>query len=382
MVESRQPEALALICLFPILATIFVGLRTFSRYLGQNFGWDDWLIHVALLLLLGETITSYQYVILSHTGYHVYDIPKQTVAQQVDTLKWSFAVQLFYHPMMGAIRASIIMFLFRVKDKRWFIQFALHIVFWINIGYMVSTTFVNIFQCNPVHYTYMRPQEDQELNANGKVIKHGKCIDSLSFILASCGLSIFMDLIIIPIPTAMVWKLQMRRKTKIAVVVIMSMGWIATAVSVGRFIVYYYRFSPTNTDRSYNIGIVISIAEPAVGIIAACAPAMKCLFRHLMPRYFSDGGSADPSRTRSQPISRHRKSSSFHDARDEGSDYGRTRGLGREEEVYGMRPLESLDSRDQIVSAIGGPPGRTRSTKTGYSEVEEAIPKNFLNHNE
>ena len=67
-------------------------------------------------------------VILSYTGYHVRDVPKQAIAQQVLALKWSFAVQMFYHPMMGAIRASIIMFLFRVKDKRLRIQVALHVV--------------------------------------------------------------------------------------------------------------------------------------------------------------------------------------------------------------------------------------------------------------
>ena len=67
-------------------------------------------------------------VIYSNTGYHSTDIPKQTVDQQVLAAKWSFAVQMFYHPMMGAIRASIIAFLFRVKDSRRHINIALHIV--------------------------------------------------------------------------------------------------------------------------------------------------------------------------------------------------------------------------------------------------------------
>jgi len=67
-------------------------------------------------------------IILSHTGYHKVDVPKQTIAQQVLALKWSFAVQMFYHPMMGAIRASIILFLFRVRDKRMHIRIALHVV--------------------------------------------------------------------------------------------------------------------------------------------------------------------------------------------------------------------------------------------------------------
>ncbi|KAF2258583.1 hypothetical protein CC78DRAFT_621680 [Lojkania enalia] len=379
MVESRQTEALALICLFPALAAIFVSARTCSRYLGRNFGWDDWLIYISLLLLLGETISTYKFVVLSHTGYHAYDVPKQTPQQQVQALKWSFAVQMFYHPMMGAIRASIIMFLFRVKDNRIHILLSLHIVFWINIGYMVSTTLVNIFQCTPVHYAYMRPIEDQELDANGNVIKHGKCIHSLSFILASCALSIIMDLIIIPIPMAMVWNLQMRKKTKIAVVVIMSMGWVATAVSVGRFVVYYYRFSPTQTDRTYDIGLVISIAEPAVGIVAACAPALKVLIRNLMPRYFTEDEGTYTTQSPTQPKSQHQRSYSFQVMGKEVARDG-IEGLSREEALYGMRPLDNLDSREHFTNAAAPGPIRTRSMRTGQSEADEAVPTHFLNH--
>lgn len=60
MGAGRQAGALAVTCIFPILAAIFVGARTFSRYLGQNFGWDDWLIHLSLLLLLGQALTIYE----------------------------------------------------------------------------------------------------------------------------------------------------------------------------------------------------------------------------------------------------------------------------------------------------------------------------------
>jgi structural maintenance of chromosome 2 len=63
--------------------------------------------------------------------------------------------------------------------------------------------------------------------ANGKVtVKGGTCIDSRTFVLSSCALSIFMDMVIIPIPTLMVWDLQMSVKTKMLVVGVMSMGWM------------------------------------------------------------------------------------------------------------------------------------------------------------
>ena len=144
MVESRQNEALAMICAFPIISTIFVILRTYSRYLSRNFGWDDYLILLSTLLLLGQTLTIYKCtsladresssiltrtdVLVSGTGYHVYDLPKQTIAEKITALKWSFAVQMFYHPLMCAIRASIILFLFRMKDHRRRIRYTLHIV--------------------------------------------------------------------------------------------------------------------------------------------------------------------------------------------------------------------------------------------------------------
>ncbi len=67
---------------------------------------------------------------------------------------------------------------------------------------------------------------DQYDSEGNVTVKGGTCIDSRTFVLASCALSIFMDLIIIPIPSLMVWNLQMSVKTKTLVVLVMSMGWM------------------------------------------------------------------------------------------------------------------------------------------------------------
>ncbi|KAH8729008.1 hypothetical protein GQ44DRAFT_737189 [Phaeosphaeriaceae sp. PMI808] len=285
MVESRQEEVLAIIGIFTVFSFIFVVGRIYSRFLGRNFAWDDHLIVVSMVLLLAQTIAIWKFILRSGTGFHIWDLPKRTVPEQLITNRWNFAVQMIYHPLMFSIRASIIMFLFRMKDNRRRIRYSLHVVFWLNVIYAVGTSMGNILQCSPVRYAWMKPAMDR-VDANGTLIKGGTCIDSRTFVLTSCALSIFMDLIIIPIPSIMVWNLQMEVKTKFLVVLVMSLGWVATGVSVGRFIVYYYRFAPTNTDRTWNIGLAISIAEPAVHIMTACAPATKSLFRYLFP-YFA-----------------------------------------------------------------------------------------------
>lgn len=60
MVESRQSEALAIVAVFAVLATLFVIARIYSRYLSRNFGWDDHLILVSWVLFFGETLVLYK----------------------------------------------------------------------------------------------------------------------------------------------------------------------------------------------------------------------------------------------------------------------------------------------------------------------------------
>jgi hypothetical protein len=191
--------------------------------------------------LVYQTLIFGSDILLSGTGYHVYDLPKKSVQEKVVANYWNFSVQMLYHPLMGSIRASIIMFLFRMKDNRRRIRYALHVVFWLNILYAVSTSLGNILQCNPVRYTWDKPAMDT-VDAAGNISLGGTCIDSRTFILTSCALSIFMDLIIIPIPTVMVWNLQMEFKTKMLVVIVMSLGWMYVSPLSNQ--------SPHHTDAS------------------------------------------------------------------------------------------------------------------------------------
>jgi hypothetical protein len=148
----------------------------------------------------------------------------------------------------------------------------------------------------------------------------------------------------------MVWNLQMERKTKLLVVVVMSLGWVATATSVGRFIVYYYRFAPTNIDRTWNIGLAISIAEPAVHIMTACAPATKCLFRYLFPYFARSRNTAHYEDRLTGPKSAPRRSFQF--------GFGETRGIeeidmtraSRDESTMGREDAAALKRMDTVYS--------------------------------
>ena len=133
-------------------------------------------------------------------------------------------------------------------------------------------------------------------------------------------------------------------------------------MSVSRLIVYYNRFAPT-TDRSYNLGLVTSIIEPSIAIIAACAPALRRLFTYFAPRYFSEGetyatytnnGTYESRRGRSQSLPRKADKEMALEV-----DMGR---IQEEDEVYDMSHLRGKESREVINVH------RTYSVRTGVSE--------------
>lgn len=171
----------------------------------------------------------------------------------------------------------------------------------------------------------------------------------------------------------------------------------ATGVSVGRFIVYYYRFAPTNVDRTWDIGIVISIAEPAVHVITACAPATKGLFRMLFPSFNSDYGSYGDSYVPYTPSNTKNLGSRSAASKQRTSTGGFNFGLSsksvedghdiviterpqpspRGEDVYGMKPLGSVDSRENIGHGGFEPSHQASDSKadTEYSKGDGGLPK-------
>ena len=115
-----------------------------------------------------------------------------------------------------------------------------------------------------------------------------------------------------------------------------------------------------------------------MGVIAACAPAMKCLLRHLMPRYFTEDAPSYPTPTPTYDKSKQRRSFNFRYSANKELSESRVDPV-REEELYGMRPLGSIDSREQITSMAAQGPARAHSTKTESTEAGEAEPKHMLN---
>lgn len=173
------------------------------------------------------TITTWQ-------GYHVWDIPEQSMEVQTIGLKYNIANQLLYNPILAIVKASVIVFLYRLEDRRPIVLWNLRILFCVNIALMIAIFFADLFQCTPMHYFYDKPVmdlaaqkaagADENGMKDGKLVTGGTCISQIKFFLISAAFTIITDIWLLCIPSIIVWRLQMNRNRKIAIIAVLSMG--------------------------------------------------------------------------------------------------------------------------------------------------------------
>lgn len=95
--------------------------------------------------------------------------------------------------------------------------------------------FVCMFQCYPISYMWQRRLQD------------GKCVDNT--VISALGyvysaFSIISDFTFAIIPGFLVWHLQLKRRTKIALIPLITMGCVASAAVFARLPYVKYFNSP------------------------------------------------------------------------------------------------------------------------------------------
>ncbi|KAE8388500.1 hypothetical protein BDV23DRAFT_195087 [Aspergillus alliaceus] len=292
MPENIQDVALAIVLVFPILRTLVVGLRCWSKLLGRQFGWDDGFIVVAWSLAIGQTYTVWMYTKLTYSRYHSSDVSPLSIQEKIIGQKYNLANQLLYNPILAIVKASVIVFLFRLEDRRRIVRWNLHALSAVNLGLLLSIFLSDLFQCKAA-------RADMKARTETGLVKGGQCINQIAFFLGSAGFTIVTNIWLLCIPAIIVWRLQMSKRKKTAIIGILSMGIIVTALSIARLVIYAQRFSPHSKDRTCNIGHTVSGAEANLAIITASATALNSLVARFAPRGWRERSTAaGGSRTR------------------------------------------------------------------------------------
>ncbi|RSL61736.1 hypothetical protein CEP54_006105 [Fusarium duplospermum] len=265
-VENRGPELQAVCYTLATAAVISTLLRCFVRVrLVKNFGFDDWCMCTALVSFLLFVICA---LIGVHygTGRHHKDLDPEDIKQAMKYWWWCY---LWYCIAMIASKISIGYFLLRITVRKMDV--------WIIYGVMIITVctgivffFVTLFQCQPISFFWNRDQKGQCVNVD--------VIIALTYLYSVC--SVISDFTCAILPMFLVWKLNMGKKTKIALIPVMAMACVASSAVVVRFAFVKDFKSPDFLWATLDIAIW-STTEQGLAVTAGSLATLRPLLRLL-----------------------------------------------------------------------------------------------------
>lgn len=210
-------------------------------------------------------------------GHHVYDLDPTTLIQNVKkVIQTLWICQVLYTTALALVKISIVASFHRIFPTR-SIRWTMCTLAGFIIAVWIVGIFTTIFQCSPIYAAW-----------DFEAIKP-KCLPIMRVYYFTTAFSILTDLLLCIIPLPLFWKLKLPVREKLIVSGLFAFGLIAAIASIMRITVLH-----DVQSMDVTIGAIPtldwSVVEVGTGIICACVPCLKPLFRRLLPgRFFSTG---------------------------------------------------------------------------------------------
>ncbi|POS69009.1 hypothetical protein DHEL01_v212597 [Diaporthe helianthi] len=245
--------------LFLVLSTLFTGTRLYTRFaVYQQFWWDDWSMLVAWM---GTVVLCTLFMLMWHHGggMHHQDTPLDEYKQYVEIFQ---DLQMIARTSMFFAKLSILLLYIRLffpkgvtRSSLWWI---IQVVVWLNFLYTVGLILALALQCVP----YNRPYGSS-------------CVDQYMVLISASIINIISDILVLIIPMASLWRLNMSRRRKWAVWALFAFGTLAPLSSIARLAYQIPMANGTDKTVIYMIVVILALAEQVIGIVAGCAPIVS-----------------------------------------------------------------------------------------------------------
>ncbi|KAH6612945.1 hypothetical protein B0J18DRAFT_71249 [Chaetomium sp. MPI-SDFR-AT-0129] len=248
-----------------VLAVTITALRCYVRIrLLKAFGPDDWLMVAAVIFFAFYCAFSLAGV-SNGTGYHVDQLSKEAYAE---AKKWWYCCYPTYAITMMLTKMSMALFFRRVIVER------MH--HWILMAASVLTIltcvvffFACIFQCWPVSFWWDKYSQD------GYCVPD-KAVLALGFLFSI--INIVTDFTFALMPAWILSHLNMRRRVKVTLYLLMGLGCIASAAVVARLPYLQYLSSPDFLYDTVPVAIWSTVEQClaiSAGGLATLQPLLK-----------------------------------------------------------------------------------------------------------
>ncbi|KAF1834932.1 hypothetical protein BDW02DRAFT_317965 [Decorospora gaudefroyi] len=254
------------------VAALVVFLRCYIRArVVKSFGKDDWTMVAAIVC---ATICCTCYSIQVSLGVGKYAaVAKANPEGYRNLLKARQIHMIAVVAGISLVKISVSFFLLRLATKKAYVWFLYGLIGFLAL-FTLACMGTLIFQCIPVAAAW-----DLRLRPPPMGTGDARCFSNLTFVqlgLFNGVVNIVTDLLLALIPAPLIWKLQMPIRTRMSLVVVLSLGVFAAVAGI-------IRQMSTNKLKGpepwqYDTYTIWNFTELYVGIIAASLPAIKPMF--------------------------------------------------------------------------------------------------------
>ncbi|KAL2062079.1 hypothetical protein VTL71DRAFT_6345 [Oculimacula yallundae] len=267
--EGNGPALLTTCVVCLVLTWIFFAVRIYTRaFLTQVWKIEDWLFVASQLSFTVYAVISLEST-LHGNGQHNKDIALSDIPIAMRYFFWG---EILYVITAFVMRLSIGFFILRIMTQRSFIWTIRMTMALITLA-TVMDLFYTIFQCKPISYFWL-----QFSGIPGKCLPAPQ-VQAIS--IAYSAASATADILFGVMPICVLWNLQMNRKAKIIVGVLLCVGIVAGLTVIVR-IKYIIDVSLTEDFMFATANVSIwALIEPAIAICCMAASTWRPLFNSL-----------------------------------------------------------------------------------------------------
>ncbi|KUL88116.1 hypothetical protein ZTR_04012 [Talaromyces verruculosus] len=282
----RGPGLLIVNVLFSSLAFILTVLRVYTRaFITATIGLDDVLAVLALAFAIAMcTATS---IAAAHFGWdlHQWDVPYAWIPA---SLKYRMIFEITFSVSSTLTKVSLLWFCRRLLGSS--AKSNLRRLNWSLIGAMVLLVimgllfiFTTLLNCIPIKASFdVLPDYPYH------------CINGGQVVVAASVINVFTDFMTAVVPMPLIWKLNLPRRQRLAVIGIFGIGVVVTvASSVRTYYAWFGAFGTYDTSWWGWATCLSASIEINLGLMCASAPALRPLTKAIWPRLLGSSGYGD-----------------------------------------------------------------------------------------
>ena len=211
---------IAIYTVVTVLILALSGTRLWVRAFRRNLKWglDDWAMVAATILCLGVTGSWYASIPYAGVGKHIWNI---TYQQYQNYFTYLTINQEFFYTGVGVIKVSICLFnrrLTGLSSKAWMIYHNVLLV--LLILYCLTSIFTQAIMCVPL-WSFMDFSNLGVRDYQSHCMNSDKLAKALGFAHAA------FDLVLVPVPIIVLWKIKMNKVQKIKLMLLFSVGLLS-----------------------------------------------------------------------------------------------------------------------------------------------------------